>query len=756
MEAKENCSFMRGNSMSEKGFNRFCKTTISLFLLALVFILAPASGWASDNRVQQRQAILVICDYLEMDDLSKPELIHLQNFFGEGSVALLNTNTAGGRNRQNAAATISSGRVALGSSSEYGSEPLIFGPQETFHGEKPQVLFQARTGVTPKPGNLVVLDIPSIQWANQRSNNSAEPGTLGDSLHNKGLKTAAIGNSDVPGVSLKRSAALIAMDSKGIIDQGNVSEEVLTYDPDDPLRHRTDYSMLEELFLQLQPQTDFMVIDLGDLIRLDYKRTQLTAQIYEQEREKILHQYNDFIGMLIQNIDLSNNLLIVAATTPTAEASGEKRLFGFLGAQGDGLEEGLLKTPTTRKEGVIALSDIAPSIGSFLRTDLDSRYIGRTWQVEPAENNMAMMQEIEKRTVFASLLRPLFVKGYVVLHLIILAFIIFFLIFDPKKVNYFTPLLLGLIAVPAALLIACLTTITSLWLYLVLCLIIVAVLVLVSFRLAKDKNYDPLLFLCLVTVFTLLIDTLTGGHLQRFSVLSYDAMSGARYYGIGNEYMGVLMGATIIAATLLAQRFQKRKDVLFAAGGILLSVLVILGAPWWGSNFGGFAATLIAFGYTFWRLLGIRLRPRNILIGLSVVALLCGGVFIFDYLRPPELRSHFGQFVSAVQTSGFPAVKEMVTRKVSMNYKLFSSTIWTKVLLGSLLALGILFYCPVGVFKGMLTKNPAIAAGLVGAMLGAFTALIFNDSGIVAAATAIIFPVATLFYLVIREQMASM
>jgi hypothetical protein len=96
MEAKENCSFMRGNSMSEKGFNRFCKTTISLFLLALVFILAPASGWASDNRVQQRQAILVICDYLEMDDLSKPELIHLHNFFGEGSVALLNTNTAGG------------------------------------------------------------------------------------------------------------------------------------------------------------------------------------------------------------------------------------------------------------------------------------------------------------------------------------------------------------------------------------------------------------------------------------------------------------------------------------------------------------------------------------------------------------------------------------------------------------------------------------------------------------------------------------
>ncbi|HBI26272.1 MAG TPA: hypothetical protein DDY25_00870, partial [Peptococcaceae bacterium] len=187
--------------------------------------------------------------------------------------------------------------------------------------------------------------------------------------------------------------------------------------------------------------------------------------------------------MLMGKTDLSNSLIIVAATTPTDEASRERMLFGFLGAQGDGLEEGLLTTPTTRKDGVIALSDIAPNIGSFLRLDHDSRYIGRTWHVEAADNNMTMMEEIEKRTVFASILRPAFVKGYVVLHLIILAFIIFFLFFDPKKVNYFTPLLLGLIAVPAALLLVCLTNITSLWLYILLCSLIVVALVSVSIRL---------------------------------------------------------------------------------------------------------------------------------------------------------------------------------------------------------------------------------------------------------------------------------
>ena len=90
-----------------------------------------------------------------------------------------------------------------------------------------------------------------------------------------------------------------------------------------------------------------------------------------------------------------------------------------------------------------------------------------------------------------------------------------------------------------------------------------------------------------------------------------------------------------------------------------------------------------------------------------------------------------------------------------MNYKLIKSTIWTRVLLSSLLALGILFYRPVGIFKCLLAKNPAIAAGVSGSVLGAFMALLFNDSGIVAAATAIIFPSATLFYLVLREQAMS-
>lgn len=734
--------------------NRILKTAASFCMLLILFSLLPCVAWAAENKEPQRQVILINCDYLSSEDLNKPEFAHLHSFFGDGSIALLNTNTAGARNRQNAAATISAGRVASGTT----VEPLVFGPRETIRGEDPLVVFQARTGMTADSGNLIVLDLPSIQWANNDGQNKAEPGALGDALHKKGLKTAAIGNADLPGNMLyQRSAALIAMDRRGIIDSGNVSEEVLRYDPRDPLSYRTDNKKLKKVYSQLQPEVDFMVIDLGDLVRLEQKRQDLSTEVYLQEREKILHDYDDFIGFLMDKTDMSHSLILITTTTPTVQANTDNRLFGLIGVQGEGMQEGLLATPTTRKPGIITLTDIAPSIGAFLNIPADQLYIGRPWHVVPAVNNLDMMQTIENRTVFTSFLRPPLVKGYVLLHLVALASVLFFLVFDPKKVIYLAPLLLGLIAVPLTWLLVSIAPITNLWLFLFLCLVIDVALVLLSIWLARDRVIDPLIFLCLATVAALLLDTVTGGFLQRYSVLSYDPMAGARFYGIGNEYMGVLLGAAITGVSLLIQRLRRSPIVQYMLVSILfLSVLVVLGAPQWGSNFGGFTATFLAFGYTFLRLFQIRLRPRDVLVGLAVVGVLCGGVFALDFMRPPELRSHFGQFAFAVQTSGLSAFTDVVARKLAMNYKLIRYTIWTRVLLSSLLALGILFYRPVGIFRRLLTKNPAIAAGLSGGVLGAFTALVFNDSGIVAAATAIIFPAATLFYLVLREQATSL
>ena len=76
---------------------------------------------------------------------------------------------------------------------------------------------------------------------------------------------------------------------------------------------------------------------------------------------------------------------------------------------------------------------------------------------------------------------------------------------------------------------------------------------------------------------------------------------------------------------------------------------------------------------------------------------------------------------------------------------------WTRVFLTSLGVTVLLLYRPVGIFRDVYKKHQIIIKGLTGAAIGAIAAFIFNDSGIVAAATATIF-IAPPFVLLIMDE----
>lgn len=721
---------------------------ILLFTLILSFVLfyLPHPAVAKDV-AEQRHVVLVVCDYLQLQDLNSGALKNLSGFFKDAGVALLNTNTAGSRNRPNVAATVSSGSVALGTV----GETLAFGQKENYQGEDPLALFSARTGYRLERENLAVLDLPFILRANESEKVNAFPGALGDSLRKAGLVTGALGNADLVGLP-QRSMAVIAMDRRGIIDMGDIGINLLKADLNNPVFYSTNYPALMLQYLKLKDRCNFVVIDLGDLVRLEQSKQTLTDRVYLRERNKILQEYDSFIGWLLQNTSLKDSQVMIASFIPTSQPSVENRFFGFIGVLGERTKPGLLVSPTTRRAGIVTLYDLAPSICRYLKAPLES-FSGRPWNIEQQVNSLNYIQNVESRTEFLSLIRPSFVKGYVILHLVVLASIIFCLFFKPRIGKYLSPLLLGLLAVPVAWLLVSAFPMVNTLLYLIICLTLVILSVLISVKLASNKDLDPILFLCLVTVIVLLGDTVSGCTLQRYSVLSYDPISGARFYGLGNEYMGVLIGSLVMGSSLLFQRIGGcTKRPLLLNGILFLSAALVLGAPMWGSNFGGLLAALTAFTYTFLRFLGIRLNWKYIMIGGLTILVLAFGFMVWDFTRPPELRSHFGQLIANVETEGYSAFTEIVVRKLAMNYRLIKYTIWTRVLLGTLLALGILFYRPVGIFRKVLANNPAVAIGLEGALVGAFAALVFNDSGIVAAATAIIFPAATLFFLVLKQH----
>ena len=68
---------------------------------------------------------------------------------------------------------------------------------------------------------------------------------------------------------------------------------------------------------------------------------------------------------------------------------------------GDGIEAGLLRSDTTRRDGIIGNVDIAPTILEYLDIEI-SHMIGRPVKVKPLKDNIDVLFEINEFTVATS------------------------------------------------------------------------------------------------------------------------------------------------------------------------------------------------------------------------------------------------------------------------------------------------------------------------------------------------------------------
>ncbi len=162
----------------------------------------------------------------------------------------------------------------------------------------------------------------------------------------------------------------------------------------------------------------------------------------------------------------------------------------MLALLGEGVEEGLLVTPTTRRPGLITLYDIAPSILNYLGTDIPEEMTGRPWVVQPFEDPLGFIEKVEAKAAFTSQNRSSVIKGYVVLHLLVLASLLWFLWFDIKKRD-FLPIAFGSDGSSACVLLMATFPPTRLWVYLLSSLVVVAGLVWLATLFARNKDLDP-------------------------------------------------------------------------------------------------------------------------------------------------------------------------------------------------------------------------------------------------------------------------
>lgn len=706
---------------------------------------------------EKSKVVVVIVDRLSLEDLINSSTPNLHYIVQKGAIGLMNTNTGANRSSLHSYITIGAGNRAV--TGNLGG--LALNSEEHYLNEEAHQIYYGFTGKEVLKDNLVHLGIGQIIQNNQLLKQTVVPGALGEALTIQGKKLAVLGNADLKLTSTpedwRRLAVNIAMNKNGIVNYGEVSSYILQYDNSFPFALSTDWVKLKNLYQHFIQRADFIVIETGDTARLDEYKEYLLPDQFQLEKEKILEKVDDFLGEIMPSIDREKDLLVFLSPTASKAALSMGNSLTPLVVFGKGIEPGFLTSGTTHRKGIITNLDIAPTVINFFHGTIPYHMSGQPLQsIQAKENILATLQTMNEQIVSTSNQRPIVMKTFITLQIIAILIALPIILLSSNIpegfLKFFQLCLFGLATVPFILLILPLLGIRNILVTFTSLIILCTLFTIMVSKLTKHK-LDPFIALGLSTSLGILIDLSLGAPLMKTSLLGYDPIVGARFYGIGNEYSGVLLGSTILGTTALLQRYSAWKRYLeWLVWAYFLIIIFVSASPKLGTDVGGTITSLVAFTIVYLRIKGKKINFRVLLTGGAVVTILLGLLFLFDMSRGGENNTHIGRAARLVENGGWQAVGEIIERKLATNWRLIRYTIWTRVLLTSLAALAILFFRPMGVLRSIIQDYPYLSSGFIGILTASVVGLIFNDSGVVQAATTILYAVFTLVYLVIDER----
>jgi hypothetical protein len=225
----------------------------------------------------------------------------------------------------------------------------------------------------------------------------------------------------------------------------------------------------------------------------------------------------------------------------------------------------------------------------------------------------------------------------------------------------------------------------------------------------------------------ILVDAVAGQPMLRFGLLPSYLLGGVRYYGVGNEYMAVLIG-TLLCCTFLVRPPRWLAAVVFVAAA------AVLGHPRLGANAGGLVAASVAFGTAYTTLRGRRATWSGFVLW-SALGFACAlGLAWLDAAALGGAPSHIGSALRAAHSEGAGALWEIIARKADMNAR-------TAAIPGNVLAVAVCGLVAWLLWRGpfrarteaLAAREPWVAAAVRPVAFGSLAALLYNDTGIDAA-----------------------
>ncbi|HON43023.1 MAG TPA: hypothetical protein PLM74_07850 [Bacillota bacterium] len=752
-------------------------------LLAAVLLAWAANGRASgSDRVavadrDGHRVVVILADGLTWQDCRVRGGTALTRFLSSAAVGCANARTADrGEPLLSACATLGAGRrMTAPESAGYG-----LGLNEVLHGETAVDVYLRRTRRLPPWGDqreggadgmlpataAVCTAWPELERANAESPYRGKPGLLGESLRRAGMAAAAVGNSDDQEL-VCRPAVLIAMDACGATPWADVGTHTVASDPHAPFGMVCDVgAMAEAAWAAFSAETEteaagaatdaevppvaVLVLDMGDFARLRRYAVNLSPEAYYVQLGLCYERLDALLVELEHSLGPPSEGLAYVLISPSSESG-----LAPVAVAGWSYGAGLLTSPTTRRAGLVTNLDIAPTILAGLGVDpaweCDGAAMAQATVAADAPggltDHVALTMLMEQTLALAAQARGpvlrLFIGLLVVAVFGLLGVIVLGRRVPGWAVRPVRALLVAAGSAPLVMLAGPVVGVQGTAASTVMLIIGCAAMALLMVRVSGSAMWSVVI-LGGATASVITIDAFTGGKLASTCLLGHSAVLGARYYGIGNELMGVLVGSAAVAGAGLSR-------MAWPAAAAAAAAMVMLGHPSIGANFGGMvsaavtSAVIAAMAAGRLPLSGGSARGRRerlvAMAGVGLAILGASAILILWDSRSPR-ASHIGRaWRTLTQRAGGSGQLALIAlRKLAMNIRLLRYTAWTQVLIAFLAILGAMAAGAHGVFQRFRRDHFSLYAALMGGLVGALAAMAVNDSGVVACATLAMMP----------------
>jgi hypothetical protein len=648
---------------------------------------------------------------LSYDDLRPggPLAVLRERIAPSGAVGLLNAAVSG--EATDAAAYLSVGAGDRMSAPNRSRPPLLEGgvpvtvaelAAEVFtirrgEGAPTRATYERRFGIPLREDAAVAhVGVPALRAAQPSLSRAGRVGAMGEALRRAGRRVGVYGGWP---------AALAGMDTDGVVPDGN-------------------------LFLPLLPKEVAPVVARADVV-----------VFYATDKHR-LKQYAraafDLAGSGAANA-------LIVAPAPPRNGMAWVRL-GFVVALGPDFPAGtVLTSPTTRTPGLIANVDIAPTVLALQGADAPPGGVGRPVATLPAVSPWDTLSLLDRQTTATAKASVPLMIAYGAFAILsgLLALLALHFNNRPLAVVAHAGLL-----VSAAVLLALLpagwfapSTVTG---YVLSVFVTAGGLAVVATVVGSLVRRSPLGILFALLVAAIAVDAAFGAPLMQRAINNF--LPGIRFYGVGNEYMGIALGAALMGTALLSPLPRWVPVTAWATLVLLVSL------PALGAKAGGALTTTFTFTLAWFCLRTTRVRGRHVAaafaFGLFVLALQA----TYDMLRPADVRTHIGEAVATGKAHGIAPLLEIASRKIAMNAAL-TATPYTAAGLAGLVPLWwLLAHGTTGArARAAIAARPELARLLAAAYAGALVALVFNDSGIVAALLLLACPTAAVLLAMLED-----